>query len=40
MVTWCDHELVVPELLLGRDVDALISEVERDPSATIGAALI
>ena len=39
MVTWCDHELVVPELLLGRDVDALIAEVERDPSATIGAAL-
>jgi hypothetical protein len=29
----------VPELLLGRDVDALISEVERDPSATLGAAL-
>jgi hypothetical protein len=39
MVTWCDHELVVPELLLARDLDALISEVERDPSATIGAAL-
>lgn len=39
MVTWCDHELVVPELLLGRDVEALISEVERDPSATLGAAL-
>jgi Acyl-CoA reductase (LuxC) len=39
MVTWCDHELVVPELLLGRDVDALIADVERDPSATIGAAL-
>jgi hypothetical protein len=39
MVTWCDHELVVPELLLERDVDQLIAEVERDPSATIGAAL-
>lgn len=39
MVTWCDHELVVPELLLGRDADALIAEVERDPSATLGAAL-
>lgn len=39
MVSWCDHELLVPELLLGRDVAALISEVERDPSATIGAAL-
>lgn len=39
MVTWCDHELVVPELLLGRDVDALISDVEQDPSATVGAAL-
>ena len=39
MVTWCDHELVVPELLLDRDVDALISEVERDPSATLGDAL-
>ncbi|HEX7836156.1 MAG TPA: acyl-CoA reductase [Kofleriaceae bacterium] len=39
MVTWCDHELVVPELLLGRDPLALISEVEADPSATIGAAL-
>lgn len=39
MVTWCDHELVVPELLLGRDVDALIADAERDPSTTIGAAL-
>jgi hypothetical protein len=39
MVTWCDHELVVPELLLGRDLEALISDVERDPSATLGAAL-
>ena len=39
MVTWCDHELVVPELLLGRDVDALIADAERDPSATIGVAL-
>lgn len=39
MVTWCDHELVVPELLIGRDVDALIADVERDPSAPIGAAL-
>jgi acyl-CoA reductase LuxC len=39
MVTWCDHELVVPELLLGRDPGALIDEVERDPSATLGAAL-
>jgi hypothetical protein len=39
MVTWCDHELVVPELLLGRDAGALIAEVERDPSATLGAAL-
>ena len=39
MVTWCDHELVVPELLLGRDAGALIAEVERDPSTTLGAAL-
>jgi hypothetical protein len=39
MVTWCDHELVVPELLLGRDVGALIAAVERQPSATLGAAL-
>jgi len=39
MVTWCDHELVVPELLLDRDAGALIDEVERDPSATLGAAL-
>jgi hypothetical protein len=39
MVTWCDHELVVPELLVGRDVDALIAGVERDPSLMIGAAL-
>jgi hypothetical protein len=39
MVTWCDHELVVPELLLDRDVDALIAEAERDPSATLGDAL-
>jgi hypothetical protein len=39
MITWCDHELVVPELLLGHNPDALISRVERDPSATIGAAL-
>jgi hypothetical protein len=39
MVTWCDHELVVPELLLGRDVDRLIADAERDPSAMIGAAL-
>jgi len=39
MVTWCDHELVVPELLVGRDLDALIADVARDPSATLGAAL-
>jgi len=39
MVTWCDHELVVPELLLGRDVDTLIADAERDPSHTTGAAL-
>lgn len=39
MVTWCDHELVVPELLLERDIDRVLAEVERDPSATIGAAL-
>ncbi|HEX3758660.1 MAG TPA: acyl-CoA reductase [Kofleriaceae bacterium] len=39
MVTWCDHELVVPELLLGRDPEALIAEAERDPSAMLGAAL-
>jgi len=39
MVTWCDHELIVPELLLGRDAEALIGEAERDPSATLGAAL-
>jgi hypothetical protein len=39
MVTWCDHELVVPELLLGESVDALLSQADRDPSATIGAAL-
>jgi hypothetical protein len=39
MVTWCDHELLVPELLLGRDVEAVIAEVERNPSATLGAAL-
>jgi acyl-CoA reductase LuxC len=39
MVTWCDHELVVPELLLDRDVGALIAEVEHDPSPTLGAAL-
>ncbi len=39
MVTWCDHELVVPELLLHRDAWSLIAEVEHDPSATMGAAL-
>jgi hypothetical protein len=39
MITWCDHELVVPELLLGHNVDTLLSQVERNPSATIGAAL-
>lgn len=39
MITWCDHELVVPELLLGRDIDALLAHLDRDPSATIGAAL-
>ena len=39
MVTWCDQELVAPELLLERDVVALISEAERDPSAMLGAAL-
>jgi hypothetical protein len=39
MVTWCDHELVVPELLLDRDVDELIRDAERDPSSVIGAAL-
>lgn len=39
MVTWCDHELVVPELLLDRDVGALLAEVDRDPSSTLGAAL-
>lgn len=39
MVTWCDHELVVPELLLGRDAEALIDDAERDPSTMLGAAL-
>lgn len=38
MVTWCDHELVVPELLLGRDVDALIADAEREPSSTSEAS--
>jgi hypothetical protein len=39
MVTWCDHEVMVPERLLGRDVDALLDEVDSRPSATMGAAL-
>ena len=39
MVTWCDHEVMVPELLLDQDVDALLDEVDRRPSATTGAAL-
>jgi hypothetical protein len=39
MVTWCDNELLVPELLLGRDIDALLAEVDRRPSITIGEAL-
>jgi hypothetical protein len=39
MVTWCDHELMVPELLVDRDLDALLPEVDLHPSATLGAAL-
>lgn len=39
MITWCDHELVVPERLLGEDVDELLAATERDPSRNLGAAL-
>jgi hypothetical protein len=39
MVTWCDHELMVPELLLHQDVDTLLADVDRRPAATLGAAL-
>jgi Acyl-CoA reductase (LuxC) len=40
MVTWCDHEVLVPELLLERDVAQLLPQVERQPSKTMGAALV
>jgi hypothetical protein len=40
MVAWCDHEVMAPELLLERDVDQLLPEVERKPSTTMGAALV
>jgi hypothetical protein len=39
MVTWCDHEVMVPERLLEQDVDRLLDEVDRRPSVTMGAAL-
>jgi len=39
MVTWCDHEVMVPERLLEQDLDQLLREVDRQPSATMGAAL-
>lgn len=39
MVAWCDHELVVPELLLGKDVGGLLEATEREPSRNVGAAL-
>lgn len=39
MITWCDHELVVPELLLGKDVTGLLEATDREPSRNIGAAL-
>lgn len=39
MVTWCDHEVMVPELLLDQDLDKLLHDVDRRPSATLGAAL-
>lgn len=39
MITWCDHELVVPELLIGKDVGGLLEATDRDPARNIGAAL-
>lgn len=39
MITWCDHELLVPELLLEREVGELLEATERDPSRDLGAAL-
>jgi Acyl-CoA reductase (LuxC) len=40
MVAWCDHEVLAPELLLERDVDQVLAEIERQPSKTMGAALV